>query len=52
MTRKHFKLVAEVISKIEDTTERKQMAKHNATAFAKANPRFNRSMFMAACNVN
>jgi hypothetical protein len=28
------------------------MAEHNARACARANPRFNRAKFMAACGVN
>ena len=51
MTRKHFKLIAETISKISDEKERKELAEFNAAICAKANPRFDRAGFFAACRV-
>lgn len=50
-TRKHFIAAAELISRIENPAERKALAEHNATLFAKDNPRFDKARFMAACNV-
>lgn len=52
LTRKDFVIVAEIIAKLEDPTERKEMAEKHAVAFKKNNPRFDRSRFMTACNVN
>ena len=51
MTRKHFRLIAAIIAKIENTTERRVMAELNAVTCARANPRFDRAKFFAACNV-
>ena len=51
MTRKDFVLVAQTISHIKNVDKRKEMAELNATAFARSNPRFDRSKFLAACNV-
>lgn len=51
MTRKHFILVAEAIKRIENPTERREMAEFNANNFAKLNPRFDRARFFAACGV-
>ena len=51
MTKKHFKLIAGLISKIENPAEKKAMAELNAATCAKANPRFDRNKFFAACGV-
>lgn len=51
MTRKHFRLMADTISRIENKADRKAMAKHNAEICAKSNPRFDSAKFMAACGV-
>jgi hypothetical protein len=51
MTRKHFRMIAEIISKIENPEERKAMAEKNAIACKKSNPRFDRTKFLEACNV-
>jgi hypothetical protein len=51
MTRKHFRLIAAIIAKIENISERKAMAELNAVTCARSNPRFNRAKFFAACNV-
>lgn len=50
-TRKHFELIAEIISKLENVDERIAMAQKHADAFTKDNPRFDREKFYAACNV-
>ena len=51
MTRKHFRMIAAIIAKIENLTERRAMAELNAINCAASNPRFNRVKFFAACNV-
>lgn len=51
MTRKHFILIAETVAKIVNPIERREMAEHNAKICAKANPRFDRARFFAACGV-
>ena len=59
MTRKHFKLMAEIISKImaeiiskiENLEERKQTAEHNARICAKSNPKFDGAKFFRACGL-
>ena len=50
-TRKDFRMVADLISKIEDPALRKSSAEDHAKMFALQNPRFNRTLFMAACGV-
>lgn len=50
MTRKHFKLFAENISKIADKAERRKQAENTAQICAKSNPRFDFVRFYAACN--
>ena len=50
MSKKHFISAAEIISKIENINERHQMAKINAIAFSKQNPRFDYDWFYKACN--
>ena len=50
-TRKHFRAMAAAIAKIEDKKERAIQANLAADMFAKDNPRFNRALFLAACNV-
>lgn len=51
MTRKHFKLIAENIARIENMEERKKMACHNAGLCKKSNPRFNHAKFYEACGI-
>lgn len=51
MTRKHFILAAATIKCIENLDERRKMAEFNAAQFAKANPRFDRARFLAACGL-
>jgi hypothetical protein len=48
-TRKDFRSAAEEIKKISDQGERQRAANLHASIFAKSNPRFNHSMFHAAC---
>ncbi len=51
LTRKHFKLMAATVSKIENLDERKKMAEMNARICQKANPRFDLNRFNTACGV-
>jgi len=51
MTKKHFKLITEIIAKIKNPQERRLMAEHNAKICSKANSRFNSKKFFEACNV-
>jgi hypothetical protein len=51
MTIKNFKMVAEIISKIENKKEREKQAKFNADVFKQDNPRFDYIRFYAACGV-
>lgn len=51
-TRKDFRLVANLISKIEDPVVRVSSAEDHATMFALQNPRFDKDKFMAACNAS
>lgn len=52
MTRKHFKLIAETVSKIKNKDERRKQAELQAQICREANPRFDRQRFFAACNVS
>lgn len=49
-TRKHFRQVADVISKHPDAAKRKELASHHSEIFAKSNPRFDKKRFYAAAN--
>jgi hypothetical protein len=51
-TRKDFRMVADLISKIEDPALRQSSAEDHAKMFALQNPRFRRDLFMAACGVD
>jgi hypothetical protein len=51
MTRKHFKMVAEIIQKIENLEDRRTMTEKHAAIFARENPRFNGKKFFQACGV-
>jgi len=51
MTRKHFRMLAEVIAHIENPVERRELAEKIAADCAKSNPRFDRSKFLKACGV-
>jgi hypothetical protein len=43
--------MAETIKRIENLSERRQMAEHNAIICAKSNPRFDKARFLAACGL-
>ena len=51
MTRKHFRTMAQNLLAIQDLTQRKAAAEAFADVSASANPRFNRTMFLAACGL-
>lgn len=51
-TRKDFRMVADLISKIEDSALRQSSANDHANMFAKQNVLFNRAKFMAAAGVD
>jgi len=51
MSRKHFRLIADAIRQIEDSTARRDAAEKLASVCAQSNPRFQHSTFMKACNV-
>ncbi len=50
-TRRHFREIADIITKIEDPEVRLSQAEHYAAKFAADNPRFNRDLFMTAAGV-
>ena len=49
MTRKHFRIMADNIAAIENRAYRRECAQETAAMCAKANRRFDRARFMAAC---
>ena len=51
MTRKHFRTMAQNLLAIQDLNQRKVAAEAFADVAAAANPRFNRTMFLAACGL-
>jgi hypothetical protein len=51
MTRKHFKMIADEIAKIEDKQHRAKAAGATATAFKRINAKFDLDKFYAACGV-
>lgn len=51
MTKKHFELVAEIISSIENRSARVTAASKAIKLFEKENPRFNKDLFLDACNL-
>lgn len=51
MTKKHFQLVANVVSAIDDIDIRKEVALNFANEFQKENPRFEILRFVKACGV-
>jgi hypothetical protein len=51
MTKKDFIIQANLIKQIEDLSTRKLQAELMAQSNAQSNPRFNVSIFMAACGV-
>jgi len=50
LTRKHFRQVADIISKHPDASKRKELASHHSEIFSKANPRFDKKRFYTAAN--
>ena len=50
MTRKHFVMVANVVSSIDDMSTRREVALNFASEFRKENARFDMERFMKACN--
>lgn len=51
LTRKHFKAIAETVSKITDPKEREAAARTQAAICAESNPRLDWGRFMEACGV-
>lgn len=52
MTKKHFVMIANVVSAIDDVDTRKEVALNFASEFQKENPRFDIVRFIKACGVN
>lgn len=51
-TRDQFVVTAKIIASVKDDAMRKYLCEQFATMYARENPRFNRSKFTAACNVD
>jgi len=51
MTKKHFVMIANVVSAIDNTDTRKEVALNFASEFQKENPRFDIVRFIKACGV-
>lgn len=51
MTKKHFVMIANVVSSIDDIDTRKEIALNFASEFQKENPRFDIVRFIKACGV-
>ena len=51
MSRQHYKALAQEIKLIQDNAARQEAFKAVATACELFNPRFDRRIFAAACNV-
>ena len=49
MTKKHFVMIAQVVSAIDDSDMRSEVALNFASEFQKENPRFDISRFLKAC---
>ena len=49
MTRKHFVMIAQVVSAIDCVDTRKEVALNFASQFTKENPRFDIERFVKAC---
>ena len=52
MTKRHFEIVAESIRKIKNRDERWLVADSLADVFLLENPRFNRTLFLQACDTD
>jgi len=52
MTKKHFVMIANVVSAIDNADTRKEVALNFASEFQKENPRFDIVRFIKACGVN
>lgn len=50
MTRKHFVMIAQVVSAIDNMDTRREVALNFSSEFQKENPRFDIERFMKACN--
>ena len=51
VSRKDFRMVADLIKTHDSHDKRKELAQHHAEIFHRQNPRFDRKKFMAAANV-
>lgn len=51
MQRRHFELIARVVSHITNTTNRRTVAEEFADELAHTNPQFDRAKFLRACGV-
>jgi hypothetical protein len=51
-TRKHFRMVADLLKNIPDQGKRKEMAHQHAQIFSQQNPRFDHKKFMQAAGVS
>ena len=49
MTKKHFQMVAQVVSAIDNGDTRSEVALNFASEFQKENPRFDINRFLKAC---
>jgi len=49
--RKHYKAIAKIISKVENTTIRTMLAENFAILFSEDNELFNRERFLKACGI-
>ena len=49
MTRKHFVMIAQVVSAIDNIDTRREVALNFASEFQKENPRFDIEKFIKAC---
>lgn len=52
VSRKDFKLVADLIKTHDNADKRKELANHHASIFAQQNPRFDHAKFLKAAGVN
>lgn len=49
MTKKHFSMIAQVVSAIDNMDTRSEVALNFASEFQKENPRFDIQKFLKAC---